>query len=277
MKGIVVLGVIAVLLGMFGAGFFQSVQAYAMPDEPEHKPGNLTDILNATLQIEISLPLDDSGLKVLQAQGLGSLVKEGEETLLVTHNHWGEALQERSVVTFYDTRGQRVTTISGSEFLSQIRYLDSGTLVLNSPLEQAGQPQAFMEGDHRQVQPGDVVMVAQRVGTMSNKVTLIKAKVESVVDIRGVPVIQLKGPEGRPIQAGDSGGGVWHHGILVGNLWFTAVAQIVSSTQSALEKPDQIKFEPTGESYAAMYPTQQPAAYLEPSVRMNRGEQSEIP
>jgi hypothetical protein len=85
------------------------------------------------------------GIGTAKGKGLGSLVQDGEKTLLVTHNHWGEILQERADVKFYDAHGQLVKTMSGSEFISLMCYLDGGTLILSSPMEWNGQGQPFVK------------------------------------------------------------------------------------------------------------------------------------
>jgi len=56
---------------------------------PESERGSPGGFLGATLQIEITVPVDASGKRLVKADGLGSLVWDGENTLLVTHNHWG--------------------------------------------------------------------------------------------------------------------------------------------------------------------------------------------
>ena len=160
-----VLGII-ITVGVTGLGFFQSFQAHSMKDSYEAKP-NQTDqakILNATLQIEISISTDASGSRSVKGKSLGSLVWDGEKTLLVTHNHWGEILQEQAAVKFYDAHGRLVKTMSGSEFISLMCYLDGGTLILNSPVEWNGQGQPVVENDLLQLKAGDVVLVAQHEG-----------------------------------------------------------------------------------------------------------------
>jgi hypothetical protein len=75
------------------------------------------------------------------------------------------------------------------------------------------------ENDLLQLKAGDVVTVAQHEG-LEQKVVLVEAEVDAVTTYRGVPVYRLKDLEGKPAQKGDSGGGIWHKGKFVGNLWY---------------------------------------------------------
>jgi len=279
MKHKVVLSVITIMVGAIGFGFFQSYQAHAMHDSTglNLNDGGQAKILGATLQIEISVPVDASGKKLVKVDGLGSLVWDGEETLLVTHNHWGEVLQEKSVVTFYDAQGRMVKTLSGSKFISLVHYLDSGTLILRSPVKLKEQAQPVIVADPLQVQVGDVVQVAQREGPERKEAGLVEAEVESITSIRGLPVIRLRGLEGRPVQGGDSGGGIWYEGSLVGNMWYTAIAKSTGLTIFTMLKPGKASVEATDESYAAIFPTGQLEAVQEPLERIRRGEMSTVP
>jgi hypothetical protein len=279
MKVKVVLSVITIMVGMAGLGFFQSYQAHAMPDnsEPNLNEADQVKILSATLQIEITVPLDSSGKRLVKAEGLGSLAWDGEKTLLVTHNHWGEALQEKSTVTFYDGQGNLVKSISGAEFISLMCYLDAGSLILSSPLEGVEQAQPVTAEDPLQVQARDIVLVAQREGLERKEVTLIEAEVESVTTIRGVPVYRLKGLDERLVQAGDSGGGVWHEGMLVGNLWYTSMARSKRLALFSWLKSDEANLKVTDESYAALYPAEQFTAIQESPASDNMREMSSVP
>ena len=259
MKVKVILIAITMMVGIAGFGFFQSYQTHDKQyiSEPNLNGGDQVKILSATLQIEISIPADSSGESLVIADGLGSLEWDGEKTLLITNNHWGEILQEKSVVVFYDAQGRMVKTMTGSEFISRICYQDAGSLILRSPLEGVEQAQPVIAGDPLQVQAGDVVLVAQREGPERKEATLVEAEVESVTTFQGVPVFRLKGLEGRPVQGGDSGGGVWYEGRLVGNLWNTIMAESTRFTLFSLVKLDEAKYEPTDGSTAAIVPAGQ--------------------
>jgi len=279
MKVKVVWSVSTTMVGVASLGFFHSYQAHATQNSSKSNldRDDHAEILNATLQIEISVPVDDSGKRIVKADGLGSLVWDGENTLLVTHNHWGEVLQEKSVVAFYDAQGKLMKSMSGSEFISLMCYLDAGSLILRSPLEGMEQRQVVIESNPLQMQAGDVVLVAQRQGLDGKEAALVEAEVESVTTIRGVPVIRLKGSEGHPVQVGDSGGGIWRDGKLVGNLWYTAIAKSTGSTHFSWLKSDEANVQETDESYAAIFPADQLVTAQGSSEHINRGEMSTVP
>jgi len=279
MKVKIVLSIITIMVGVAGFGFFQAYQADAMQDisAPKLNAADQEEILGATLQIEISVPLDASGRRIVKAEGLGSLTWDGEKTLLVTHNHWGEVIQEKSIVAFYNAEGQLLETISGPKFISLICYLDAGTLILRSPIRLKEQTQLRISGDPLQVQVGDVVLVAQREGPEGKEVALVEAEVESVTAIRGIPVYKLKDSEGHPVQVGDSGGGIWRDGKLVGNLWYTSMARSTRLALFSWLKSDEANLEAIDESYAALFPADQFETDQGSFERINRWEMNTTP
>jgi len=259
------LGIVVILGAVTGFGYLEFTQGQALDEfhGQDFNDGATAEILSITLQIEISVPVDDSGLRLFNGVGLASLVRDGEKTLLVTHNHWGEILQEKAVVKFYDVSGNLLTVLSGSEFISRIRYLDAGTLILESSPEWNLPTQVVYEADPTQVQAGDLVLVAQRGGTERKEVIFVEAEVESSTVIRGLPVYQIKGLEGRLVQKGDSGGGVWHNGKLVGNLWYATKAESKRLSLLSLGKTDKTKLEATDISFAARLPAVQSGSFQE--------------
>jgi hypothetical protein len=125
------------------------------------------------------------------------------------------------------------------------------------------QAQPVTAGDPLQLQAGDIVLVAQREGLERKEVALVEAEVESVTAIRGVPVIRLLGLGGQPVHVGDSGGGVWRDGKLVGNLWYTSMARSKRLALFSWLKSDEANLKVTDESYAALYPAGQFTALQE--------------
>lgn len=109
------------------------------------------------------------------------------------------------------------------------------------------------------------------------EVTLMLAEVESSTVIRGLPVYQIRSLEGRAVHRGDSGGGIWHDGKLVGNLWYTTMAEPESFSLFSSNGSDQAELEVTDKSYAARYPVDQLIAVQGPSGDPERGKDSEVP
>jgi hypothetical protein len=256
MKVKILCGIMVVLLGFASLYFARNTNNVPGTDQM-NSDEEREQILNDTLQIKMEIPYTDEGITnaVLRATGLGSLIQCGGETLLVTHNHWGSVLQEKSVVELYDARGRKVKTMSGAEFISLMIYLDAGTLILRSPVEWKAKTQPILESDAHKLQAGDIVMVAQQMGYDQMGVALIEAEVESIATIRGLSVYQLKGLDGKPVQAGDSGGGVWYQKKLTGNTWYAMMVGRRLPTPSIRKESDEVTLEATEESYAAILPT----------------------
>jgi hypothetical protein len=271
MKVKVVLGIVAIMVGVAGFSSFRSIQVNAMRDlyEMNHKVDQ-AEILSATLQIEISVPIDSGGDRFVRAKGLGSLVRDGEETLLVTHNHWGDVFKEEATVVFYDTEGRLIKAISGSEFKSLALCQDAGTLILRSPIDGKGLLLATPKGDPHQVQVGDVVLVALRQGSERKIVSLVEAQIESIRFYEGLPVFRLKGTW-QPVQGGDSGGGVWYEGSLIGNLYATIMVE-PGFFNLLFGGPEEANLANTNESYAATYPAELTKAFQESLERIGTEE-----
>jgi hypothetical protein len=272
MKVKVVLGIVAIMVGVAGVSSFRSFQVNAIRDLYEMNLSKVdqAEILSATLQIEISVPIDSGGDRFVRAKGLGSLVRDGEETLLVTHNHWGDVLKENAIVAFFDIEGRLIKTISGLEFKSLVLCQDAGTLILRSPIHGKGLLPTVLKDDSLKVQVGDVVLVSQRQGPERKIVTLVEAEIDSIRFYEGLPVFRLKG-SWQPVQGGDSGGGVWYRGSLIGNLYATIMVE-PPFFSLLFGEPDEEDLETTTESYAAIYHAELSKAFQESLERIRAGK-----
>jgi hypothetical protein len=259
MKVKFLLGVVVLLTGLAGYVFFHASQGQSMQnlaDQINNKTGSVEspEILGTTLQIEVTLPYDASGDRFVVAKGLGSLIRNGGVMFLVTHNHWGDILRGGSAVTFYDVDGDLLKTMSGSEFKTLIRYRDAGSLILQVQQEWVEQSVPGIVGDPRDVAAGDSVLVTQRDGPNRKEVILVEAEVVSVMIYEGLPVYRLNLPEGPPFQGGDSGGGVWHNGKLVGITYATVLVEPFLFKLIPSLKSGEAGLETTSFGYAARYP-----------------------
>lgn len=258
MKVKIVLGVVALLSGLSGYVFSQA-QSMQSPFSQIVNKNELADspeILNATLQIEATLPDDADGDRFVIARGLGSLIRNDGAMYLVTHNHWGNILRKGCVVAIYDVHGKLLKTMSASEFKGLISYQDAGSLILRVPLNWMVQAIPLSAGDPLEVEAGDIVLVAQWHGSKRKEVILVEAEVVSVIFYEGMPVYRLNLPEGHAFQGGDSGGGVWHKGKLVGITYATILVEPFLFKLIPY-RPDVAGLEKTPFGYAARYPADQ--------------------
>ncbi|MEJ2596694.1 MAG: hypothetical protein P8Z00_00095 [Anaerolineales bacterium] len=189
-----------------------------------------TQILNATVQIRLFAP-DTSAQPVgnvypyVMSQGLGSLVREGENYRIITHNHWS-LLDQVDFVKFYDANFVLLLEMSGTAFKDLILQQDAGTLVLQVPPEiiekMSAVPGAFGEAsldDGLKLGAGDQVLVVHQKPGQEDKVEVIPAVIDRRMTFQGLPAFQLHASDGSALIPGDSGGGLWFNGYLVGDLW----------------------------------------------------------
>lgn len=207
------------------------------------------EILDATIQISMVVSVMDetSSVHKIRAKGLGSLVNHNRQILLVTHNHWGELLQDATVIEMYDASHRILKEISGAQFKSLIRYQDAGTLVLEAP-EGLTQSRAILGSP---IQAGDTVIVAYRQTASGDQVAVLEAIVDSVFMFQGLPTYKLLSLDGQPIRGGDSGGGIWHDGELVGNMWATVEVENSPILALFVSNEGATDLMPTNKSMAA--------------------------
>jgi len=183
--------------------------------------------------------------------GLGTLVEHHGKTLLYTHDHWGD-LDRLGMVQFRSAAGDLLLELDGEAFKDMIQYRDGGTLILGAAEENGASdyiaallwtaqtrynqvltPASF--GTTENMQEGQIVTVA-RQGRDDQEVELIQATVESIITRWGAQVFKLRSLSGKTIIPGDSGGGIWLNGLLVGNMWKTNYTYRVNWNTLKLEK-----------------------------------------
>ena len=187
-------------------------------------------ILSATVQIRFFAP-DASAQPVgnvypyVMSQGLGSLVRVGNEYRLVTHNHWS-TLAQLDFVKFYDSNFVLLLEMSGAAFKNLIIQQDAGALILQAPPElvekMIGAGGSFPEASPAEglkLGAGDQVLVVHQKPGQEDKVVVEPAVIERRLTFQGLPAFQLHAADGSALIPGDSGGGLWSNGYLVGDLW----------------------------------------------------------
>lgn len=187
-------------------------------------------ILSATVQIRLFAPITSAQpvgnvYPYTMSQGLGSLVRTGNQYRIITHNHWS-TLAQLDFVKFYDANFALLLEMSGAAFKGLILQQDAGILVLQAPSElieklsisaDAFQEASLEEG--RKLEAGDQVLVVHQKPGREDEVAVMPAVVERRLTFHGLPVFQLQAADGSALIPGDSGGGVWYDGRLVGDLW----------------------------------------------------------
>ena len=221
-----------------------------------NREAEIAKIRNATLLIRMQAPKTQNvvGVDLIIGFGMGSLIRRHDEILLVTHNHWGKLLQDVSIIEFRNADDQLIIPILGYEFMEWVISQDPGTLVLRLPKEFIDyiDPSAPISMDAIPlIAAGENVDVVYRQGSTQEKVSIFQAVVEEIVIHKGFPAIQLRSLDGQPIKQGDSGGGIWYKGALVGNNWFTMIEKSEGVAETSGDSNDE-NFSYTGMSIAAI-------------------------
>ncbi len=212
-------------------------------------------ILRSTVMITITVPEIDAKPKVDEAlpippdeyrsivrpdsyiasKGLGTLVNIDGEMMLVTHDHWSLLDNSLGIVQISNASGHRLAEIQLLQFKKLIRYRDGGTMVLQVPKEIKKSDQiklSWLASDSLTNQPsvsGEPVLLVYRQRDGANRIAIMEATVEKLGAKQGKPIIRLQSGNGEAIIGGDSGGGVWLSGNLVGNMWTTVVKEDIGT------------------------------------------------
>ncbi len=231
-KQVLKLGVLVMLVSLAAstvqgaAGHLGQVPVAGITDQEEQ------DLLQrATVQLVLfstAGPSEAVGREVIRTSfghtGLGTLVAFGGNTYLLTHDHWGDlgAVIRAEILTF---DGRPVGEVPGDDLRRWILYRDGGTMVLSLPIflvQSQGLRPAEL-GPSGTVQAGDVLLVAHQDPEAPGGVAFLQAEVLNQAEEAGLEAIKLRSLAGEAIVRGDSGGGVWLDGRLVGNNWKTDV------------------------------------------------------
>lgn len=209
-----------VVLTAFAYPFVTAVSsAEVVPQMDAIRQSQITD---ATLWMVITFEQDDD---VQHRAGYGTVVERAGQTVIVTHNHWTPPTFDPSIVPsrvkIYTIDKTLLTTLSGEEFFQLVRYQDEGTLVTSLPFgidvvpigsNQIGTGLVFDETE---------IFFLMHVDKETREVSFLPARQISAITPTGAPSVSFQTLTGESIHKGDSGGGVWYNGQLVGNMWAT--------------------------------------------------------
>jgi hypothetical protein len=219
-----------ILLGLFA---LQPSRAHAQVKVDPLADETRRRILQATVQImmfrdEMREIDDGERLALLPisnvSRGIGTLVDYNGEAVMVTHNHWPqvEDATRPDRVQFRDAQGNLLLELDGVAFQSDILYRDGGTLVMKAPAALLDEVVPVNQiGDSRQVSPGDIIYVVRQQPGSEATLGLLATQVTAMEDDGSHVVMKLQSTEGQTVIPGDSGGGVWLNGVLIGNMWMT--------------------------------------------------------
>jgi len=180
-------------------------------------------ILASTLQIAMYEYAQEPGGPEPGSRGLGTLVAHDGETLIVTHDHWAHLTPTLHEVEIRNAAGHQLLTLDAAAFHALIAYRDGGTMVLRAP---AGLDGLVAAGLGAPAVKGDAIWFARRDPASGRKTVEVIAAAVTAVEHGGGPAsMRLRNLDGSAVVPGDSGGGVWANGRLVGNLWAAALTK----------------------------------------------------
>jgi hypothetical protein len=198
---------IAFILCIF---YHQFSQAAAYPLSPEE--AEKVQILSATVQILV-FPVEG----IEYERGIGTLFSYGSGTFILTHNHWS-MLTISAKVEFRSDKNQPLLTISGAEFLELVDYRDRGSIIIKAPSALLSQG-AVTISDFPDLTEGEELTLVHRNRNDHNQLELMTVKVVRVITDKGTSTYNIIPLNQAEIIPGDSGGGLWRAGQLVGNMW----------------------------------------------------------
>ena len=157
------------------------------------------------------------------AQGIGTVLAIGGQAYIMTHNHWPVLVRGEmpDQIQISDSQGRQLLTLNGTAFRDLVVYRDAGTLIMQAPAAVAQTVATpARPGRIDTLAPGQQLLVARRSAS-PNQLAFIRAELLNVRQEQGVTQLQLRNLTMTSIEPGDSGGGIWLDGMLVGNIWQT--------------------------------------------------------
>jgi hypothetical protein len=242
--------------------FFPDLAAeIALAQEVENDQAARQRILEVTIKIRMISPAEAKNSQFagdndisprdenMFGYGLGTLAKIDGETVIITHDHWSLLSDPQTVILISSLVDDMKLVIGSNEFVNLIRYRDSGTMIVNAPAQLAARsslaPELIAESE-LEVQPGDILYIVHRQLEQNDALTVEPVALKSVDESETPSSITLQSINGIVVGPGNSGGGVWHEGHLVANIW-----SVVLNQESGTVNND---YQPTNLSQAAQLP-----------------------
>lgn len=248
MKKVFAILMILVFVGGFGLSQLGERQADAAVNmEAATIAAMEAQILASTVQIELfdNGRIEGDVRQIRTSRGFGTVVQYEGQRFILTHNHWSIPAAELNRMEIRNGAGQTLLVLEGATFYSLVRYQDGGTMLLEAPVGLVGVKAAEL-GNGAAVQVGSTVWLATYDMEAGQGTEIETAWVREVEGTAVPGRLMLEGQETAVI-SGDSGGGVWADGKLVGNLWTIQVAERTWGLGISLNRP-------TGSIVAGMLP-----------------------
>jgi hypothetical protein len=190
------------------------------------------EIVQSTEAVDEPLPIPNDEYRPMVitgrdtvADGLGTIVNQMGDTLIVTHDHWSLLDQKSGLVRLGDSAGVQLLEVDIEEFRKHIIFQDGGTMVLDASSWMRGDnpetAELYDSYDYLVERPslgfGTPVQVAFR--DLQGNVAKAEATIAGADQKGSRDVIRLKLEGGKYLDWGDSGGGIWYQGKLLANTW----------------------------------------------------------
>lgn len=198
-------------------------------------------ILNATVRITVYAEEASTSLSATQAlneyalgDGLGTLVQDGPNKYIVTHDHWSQLVDNLNKVQIRNASDDLLLELDRALFYSLIRYRDGGLMVLVAP-EEISSLAAVPVNKGAALTDGQTLHIAFWQPEAELPVSVEPVTVEMTETYEGQPAIKMRSLNGRTVVQGNSGGGVFSAGQLVGTMWETIVQKHLVDNQATGE------------------------------------------
>lgn len=234
---IILIGIISALV----VTFFPKIDNAQASVNPVNDSAS-RQILDATVRITVFAEEASTSLSATQAvneyalgDGLGTLVQDGPNTYIVTHDHWSRLVDNLRKVQFQDASGELLLELDRSLFYSLIRYRDGGLMILVAPEEIRSQITAVSVNKGAELSEDQPLLIAFWQPEADQQINVEPVTVEMMESYEGQPAIKMRSQNGRTVVQGNSGGGVFSAGQLVGTMWETIVQKHLVNGQATGE------------------------------------------
>ncbi len=206
----------------------------------------------STVHLEFIGKPGDNQDAAIAAQGLGTLVQINGRHFILTHNHWPMSVVAVDRLIIRNSRGTQILVLDRLDYLSQVCFRDKGTLLFSVPGKLNGLLAAEI-ADSKSLKPNAAVWVVSRKPNSDWELGAIQAQLLPNHPGTGPGTISLSGPSSA-VSQGDSGGGIWYEGRLIGNLWAMFVSPRLNVVRHDSDHSGLIDYQPNGELLAASLP-----------------------